>query len=154
MISVEIVGREKIIADLNGLQPKLLKQVQDAVKASAYEVQALTMQKLSGDVLNVRTGRLRRSINVKFNTSETGAEATIGTNVEYARVHEYGGLVRIKEHMRMMTQAFGRPVKEPREIPVAAHDVNYPERSFLRSSLKELAPKIIAQIKAAGGAPK
>jgi phage gpG-like protein len=97
-------------------------------------------EKLSGQVLNVKTGKLRRSINAKFENS--GNTGTVGTNLIYAKVHENGGPIEIGAHMRMMKQAFGKPVKVPREIPISAHIANFPEKSFLRSALKDLEPKI------------
>jgi phage gpG-like protein len=96
--------------------------------------------KLSGQVLNVKTGKLRRSINAKFeNNGNTG---TVGTNLIYGKVHENGGPIEISAHMRMMKQAFGRHVKVPREISVSNYIANFPERSFLRSALKDIEPAI------------
>ena len=44
----------------------------------------------------------------------------------------------------MMTQAFGRQIKNPRKIMVRAHmaHMNLPERSFMRSALDEMRPEI------------
>lgn len=47
---------------------------------------------LTGAVLHVQTGRLRQSMQT-FMASD-GSSATIGTNVEYARIHEFGGTTR------------------------------------------------------------
>lgn len=106
--------------------------------------------KLSGQVLNVgkkKGGRLRRSISPAFeNNGQTGI---VGSNVSYAKVHEYGGAITIPEHMRMMTKAWGKLVKSPRQITVKSHIANYPERSFLRSALKDLEPEIQPAIKQA-----
>ncbi len=100
--------------------------------------------KLSGQVLNRRTGDLSRSINSEF--SDGGLTGTVGTNVPYGRVHEYGIQAEIKAHMRMMTQAFGKPVKEPRLIEVGAYTVKFKERSFLRTALRDLEPEIKSQL--------
>jgi phage gpG-like protein len=95
--------------------------------------------KLTGQVLNRRTGRLSRSVNADF--KDDGMTGVVGTNVEYAAVHELGLEVVIKSHMRMMKQAFGRPVEE-RLVQVRQHTVNFPEKSFLRSALKDMGPEI------------
>ena len=96
--------------------------------------------KLSGDPLKVKTGRLRRSINASFTNG--GKTGRAGTNVNYGAVHELGLQVVIREHMRTMTHIFGKPV-DPRLIKVSQHTRKFPERSFLRSALKEMEPEII-----------
>lgn len=103
-------------------------------------------EKLSGQVLKNRTGRLRRSIAPNVYGSGTTIIGEVGTNVEYAAAHEYGfhGTVTVKEHLRMMTKAFGRLVRNPHKIKVSRHQAqrNLPERSFLRSVLEEMRPEI------------
>lgn len=96
--------------------------------------------KLSGQALHRRSGRLSRSINAQF--TDDGKTGVVGTNVVYGKAHESGGTFNIPEHMRMMKQAFGRPVKNPREITVRAHTATFPQRSFLASALRDLEPQI------------
>lgn len=111
-------------------------------------IAALTMKllgmvksdKLSGQVLNRKTGRLSRSINAKFENG--GSTGVVGTNVAYGKVHENGGAYSIPAHMRMMKVAFGKPVQNPRMIEVREHIARFPERSFLRTALRELEPEI------------
>ena len=121
------------------------KVITDAiVKKVAYftiKLQGLVKTtKLSGQVLKRKTGTLSRSINTKFENN--GLVGKVGTNVLYGKVWEYGGVYQIKAHMRMMKQAFGKPVSDPRLINVQAHAVRFPEKSFLRSALKDLRPEI------------
>jgi phage gpG-like protein len=47
---------------------------------------------LTGRVLRVQTGRLRQSLQTFM--SVDGTRGTIGTNVEYAAIHEFGGVTR------------------------------------------------------------
>lgn len=95
--------------------------------------------KLTGQVLNRVTGRLSRSVNADF--KDDGLTGVVGTNVVYGAVHELGLEVVIKSHMRMMKQAFGRPITE-RLVEVKQHTVKFPEKSFLRSALKDMGPQI------------
>lgn len=99
-------------------------------------------EKLSGQVLKNRTGRLRRSITGKTEGEGTKLFGIVGTNVEYAGVHEYGGPVQVKSHLRTITQAWGHALKAPVTFTVRAHVVNYKERSFLRSALREMSAEI------------
>lgn len=142
------------LRDTPALDTRLvLDRVRGAVRKSAMRLLAhVKSKKLSGQVLNVRTGRLRRSITAKF--SESGAKFTsvVGTAVKYARIHEYGfkGEVNVREHSRLQTKAWGRDIT-PTHVVVSPHarNVNMPERSFMRSSLSELRPTIVKDIRAA-----
>lgn len=126
-----------------------IKKIEPALKVViqrlTYKLLAMVKaEKLSGQVLNVKTGKLRRSINAKFENS--GNTGVVGTNVIYGRVHEKGGALEIPQHMRMMKQAFGKPAKVPREISISGHVANFPERSFLRSALRDLEPSIQSEV--------
>lgn len=96
-------------------------------------------------VLRVRTDNLRRSIHQRVNVSGNVVSGEVNTNVRYGIAHEYGfaGSVNVKASLRQVRQAFGRPLKPPRYVHVRAHtrDVKLPERSFLRSALRDLTPK-------------
>jgi phage gpG-like protein len=97
--------------------------------------------KLSGQVLNVRSGRLRRSIGHVVEVNTNIVAGIVSTPVVYAPPHEYGfqGTVNIKAHLREIKQAFGRPITA-RAVQVNAHsrEVKLPERSFLRTALREM----------------
>ncbi len=98
-------------------------------------------QKLSGQVLNVRTGTLRRSIDYAVAETPTAIVGKVSTNVRYGRRHEYGfsGTETVRAHLRSIKQAFGRSIN-PKTVQVASftRSVNLPERSFLRSALQDL----------------
>jgi len=106
--------------------------------------------RLSGQVLNVRTGNLRRSIHHQVTSSGGLVVGEVNTNVRYGAAHEYGfaGTVNVKASMRQIRQAFGRPLKSPRYVQIRAHsrNVRLPERSFLRSALCDMKPGIEADL--------
>lgn len=143
MIRGYIFGDKEMVARLG----RLGKAGQQSVKTS---IQRLTLKllakvkadKLSGQVLNVRTGRLRRSINKRVTVSGNGIFGVVGANVKYGRAHELGGPMMVKAHLRMQRVAWGKKMKEPRMVEVKQHIVNYPQRSFLRSALHEMEPDI------------
>lgn len=160
MITVALVGGEKLIARLNSLNQKIVGELKATLTDLSFElVRHIVANKLSGQVLGKytnwkATNRLRNSIHADPVTVEGNAIFTmVGTNVAYGKVHEYGfqGSVTVKEHLRMMKMAFGKPLKSPHQVSVKSHArrVNLPERSFLRSSLKDMEGRITAQIKAA-----
>lgn len=143
MIEGSVSGDAQVVRTLGRLGPELKAEV---VKATGRIVLRLLTkvkaEKLSGQVLNVRTGRLRRSITQRVEQTEEAVTGVVGTNVDYARRHEFGftGTENVKEHMRLVKQAFGLPLKHPVWSTVGAHtrEANYPPHSFLRASIKEL----------------
>ena len=147
MISGFVVGDDKVIGRFRLVNSRVMDEMRKATQIIGFRLAAYVQKnKLSGQVLKNRTGKLRRSITfVETDTSTDSTGGTVGTNTEYAAVHEYGfsGTVTVKEHLRMMTMAWGRSVT-PREITVRSHPMkmNMPEKSFLRSSLKDNAGMI------------
>jgi phage gpG-like protein len=124
------------------------------VRRFGFDVQSAVQAKLSGSVLRVRTGTLRSSINTKIDESATSVTATIGTNVKYAAVHEFGfhGTVTVRAHLRHITQAWGRPIAPTvQHVGAYSRRMNLPERSFLRSTMREMTPAFQSGIEDAAG---
>lgn len=151
MIEVEITGDREIAARFAGLTPKMHLRLVKAMHTMLPRLQAFVKAgKLSGQALHVRTGNLRRSIS--FTVQETGDDIVGqvgifgGPTLPYGRAHEFGfeGTVSVKEHLRTITQAWGRPI-EPVRATVREHTMrmHLPERSFLRSSLAEFRAAIL-----------
>lgn len=147
MITVVVVGKERMLADIRQVPVRVLPEIRKATEVLAIKLSAYVKRdKLSGQVLKNRTGTLRRSINYKVTATGTDFMAMVGTNKEYAHVHEFGfnGTVTVKEHLRMMRVAFGKEMRNPRQVTVRAHSMHMkmPERSFLRTALAEFEPTI------------
>lgn len=129
-------------------------QIAQAVKQSIGRstlklLNKVKREKLSGQILNVRTGRLRRSITQKIIESSDAYSGIVGTNVEYAAGHEYGfkGSVNVREHLRTVKQAWGKSI-QPKKVLIKAHSrqVDLPEKSFLRSALQDMRTEIKADL--------
>jgi len=153
MINGYIVGDERVVARLRELPARTQATLTAAVTRLAVGLQAkIKTDKLSGQVLKRRTGTLSRSINYRLNQGVTEITASVGTNVEYAARHEYGftGTESVKEHLRQIKQAFGRPIS-PVSVTVRAftREVSYPAHSFLRTALQDMAPEIRAGLSSA-----
>lgn len=95
--------------------------------------------KLLGQVLNRKTGHLGASLLWKVEDSAQGITGTVATgkNVPYAKIHEYGAVFD-----RLVTMAWGRPVKEPK-----MHTFHYPERSFMRTGLADMREDIVTTLR-------
>jgi phage gpG-like protein len=94
-LKVSIIGAERVQARfLLGIKESRRKVEDEVKRLGIMLLNKVKSEKLSGQVLNVKTGRLRRSINMKFTSSANSASASVGTNLVYARIHEFGGQTR------------------------------------------------------------
>jgi phage gpG-like protein len=133
--------------------------------------QARKLSRRSATTLGVVTNRLRSSLNqVSAVINGNSVISSIGTNVAYAGVHEFGfdGRVQVKAFTRRVNtyaggtkfvatlQKSGRIVKKKAKITatgtqqVRAHSrqLKMPERSFIRSSIRERLPAYGATLSA------
>jgi len=153
-MEIEANGLTEVMIRLEEMPGAIRRSIAAAVYGQAVRVQKIVKEdKLQGGVLNKRTGRLRDSIHIETDNTAGAVVARVGTDVEYAAYHEYGfsGTEQVREHLRTITEAFGRPLETPRDVLVRAHsrNVEYPAHSFLRSTLEEEAPTILAAFQAA-----
>jgi phage gpG-like protein len=142
MIKAEWVGDQAVIARFEELSPALQTRAVEAITRLSLKLQRdVQTDKLSGQVLKLKTGTLRRSIDWKVNQANGQITGKVSTNVKYGIAHEFGfsGVVDVKAHLRTITQAFGKSIT-PKTVEVRAHPMkmNLPERSFLRSALRDL----------------
>lgn len=154
MITAVVVGDAAVIARLTTLGPELRRGLARAVFRLGLELQRkVQSEKLTGQVLKVRTGTLRSSINTRVAEGGDAITASVGTAVSYARIHEYGGTIPAHPVATKNARAFAFPWKgEQRffkrvEIPA----VKMPERSFLRSALREMTPRVEEGLRQAVG---
>jgi hypothetical protein len=154
LLEAFVTGDDAVTARLTGLPDKMRAALTAAMQRQWFKVQAAVVTgKLSGDPLHRRTGVLASSINVggtgtASKYEDLGAQiiARIGTKVRYGKVHEDGGTFQIPAHERRLTQVFGKPVSE-RTITVSAHTATFAQRSFLRSTLRDLGDQIKEDIR-------
>lgn len=172
MITGAVIGREALIVRLRNSLP-LTQRIATEVQKLGYEIERrVKAEKLSGQVLRVRTGLLRSSIShggpqsvSHFEQDANGATYTIGTAVKYAAVHEYGfdGLVSVRPYVRhtykisMRTSRGGVSRRVKGEVTGYAYvrgfirHMRMPERSYLRSTLGESENFIVERIRIAAG---
>ena len=156
-LDATLEGMEETIAGFRAAPGSVQVSMVRVVMRLAIMLQRhVKARKLTGQVLNVQSGTLRRSITYRvLNTGQT-VYGIVGTNVKYARIHEYGGTVTISEQVR--TVKLKSTVPEAlkgmvyagdtfRTNTIRKHTAKYPERSFLRSSLKEMMPDISYQLR-------
>ncbi len=150
MSAGKVTGGERVVANLRGIAAELPERVARVVTEFAIDVTATAKLKVSGDVLKVRTGRLRRSIHYEVNKQPGRVSGIVGTNVEYAAVHEHGfdGPQSVRSFMRMQTQAFGRSIV-PRRVSVGAftRHMTIKARPFLAPALASTSPSLADRLR-------
>ena len=145
MVIAELIGVEKVIGTLNAMPGRAVAAIRVAMERQAIALTGYVQaEKLTGQVLKVQTGKLRRSITYKMEDSGSNITAMVGTNTEYARIHELGGQTRahfitpknskVLAFMMGGNQVFAKWVAHPGS--------KMPERSFLRSALSDRGPSI------------
>ena len=150
MITAVLVGDEAMLARLRAMPDAANSNLARAIAKLGVELQRSVQQdKLSGQLLKVRSGSLRSSIGLRLDQAGTTISATVSTDLDYARAQEYGysGTVNIRVSLRRIREAFGRPIAE-KTISVRAYSrrMDLPEHSFLRSALDDMAPQIQSEI--------
>lgn len=154
MFTVSLAGGSELIERLDAMPAVVKAVLQTKVNALAIQLQAhVVRDKLSGQVLNVRTGALRRSIQEAVeatDTSVTGKVFSAG-DVKYAAIHEYGGTVPAHDIYPSKAEALAFVIGGRQVFAKVVHmpAVNMPERSFLRSALADMAEQIVGEMKSA-----
>lgn len=150
MITVT-VDDTKVQAWLKDMPVRVRNRLISTVSILAEKLRNHVVQdKLMGQVLNRRTGRLGQSIQQRV---ETFPQAVFGVvyssgDVPYARIHEYGGKTaahviearnaKALSFLMNGQQVFARRVNHPGS--------NIPERSYMRSSLADMKDEIVRKM--------
>jgi len=151
VIAVEILGADAVLGRLAALPGAVEDGLARALARLSLELQARVQGKLSGEVLQSRSGALRASVAASLEARAGSLSISLGSALSYSAYQEYGfrGIESVRAQLRTIREAFGRPLRGgPREIAVRAYSrrVDYPAHSFLRSALAELQPEIVAEI--------
>ena len=151
MFALAVDGLEDAGARL-AAYPAALAAALDAKAAglAAALLDLVQNDKLSGAVLNPRSGALRNSIVASVSADADGLVASVGSegDVKYAAIQEYGGKTGAHEILPVKAEAlafavggaqrFARRVEHPGSL--------IPERSYLRSSLDDMKGEILAAL--------
>ena len=176
--------QDALMAHLSMFPDRLATSIVRAMRRATIGLQGYVKSgKLSGQVLHVQTGTLRRSINQEVRYAGGGLiEGVVGTNVEYAAINEYGGTVAVSTHIRQLRErgkmtlfktskskdfgvwknVRGKKTGVNATVSGASSKTQFftragasmflrhvPERSFLRSALKEYQPIVNIELQRA-----
>lgn len=143
MIGAKILGEALFVDSMIEKSAQLRGALRQSIARECFRLEKKVKQdKLSGQVLNRRTGRGSRSVNSRVVEDSQGVTGYVGTNVGYMAMHEQGGEFTVKEHLRLVKKAWGRALKTPVWAVVKSHKMNVAKRSFLVSALEEMKVEI------------
>jgi hypothetical protein len=81
MITAEFLGYRELGARLDAVPGRVHDGLARAVTRLGLELQRRVQEKLSGDVLELRSGSLRSSVNIRIDNDATSVSASVGTDV-------------------------------------------------------------------------
>jgi phage gpG-like protein len=122
--------------DIDKLLPNIKKGIMKGMRLSMLHAEAQSKKRFNtpGN-LHVGTGRLRNSINSSVVQEGDTYVGSLGTNVVYGQIHEYGGVIR--------------PITSPylkfKTLDGRWHSVrsvNIPARPFIRPAIEENLERI------------
>jgi phage gpG-like protein len=144
-------GAETLDLQLASLAADLLSRLEEkARQLAAALADKVREEKLSGGVLQIRTGALKASISSDISIDGNQVNATVGSfgDVKYAAIQEYGGRTSAHEILPDKAQAlafviggvqrFARRVQHPGST--------IPASGYLQSSLDEAHDEIVEEL--------
>ena len=148
MFALKLEGLAETSGRIDGY-PAALRAALDAkaTELAAALADLVKNDKLSGAVLNARSGALADSIEATVTADADGILASVGSegDVKYAAIQEYGGKTSAHEILPAKgdvlafvvgeAQHFARRVEHPGSL--------IPERSYLRSALGDMNDEIV-----------
>lgn len=130
---------------------KLPAKMQDKTVLALNRIGNLLRNEIILNITQARlidTGRLRKSINYFYTkTGKTNGIIVGSFNVPYAAVHEFGinKVVAIRSFQRAQTHAFGKRMKQPRQVTVRGHSkrMNIEGKHYMGKALAKQRLNII-----------
>lgn len=152
LFNATLVGDRELIQRLTALPSTVRKALIDKINILLIQLQQhVVVDKLHGQVLHQRSGRLARSIQTRI---EATAAAVFGFvfsagDVKYAAIHEFGGKTPPHDIYPVKAQALAFAVGGQLRFAAVVHHPGsqMPERSFMRSSLADQAESIDAGLR-------
>lgn len=150
MFTVQVDDRA-VRAWFDKMPAAIQKRLEQTVYTLAEKLRShIVRDKLLGQVLNRRTGRLGQSIQQRVETAANGATGIVYSSgdVPYAAIHEFGGhtAAHVIEARNAKALAFEMAGKMVFAKRVNHPGSNMPERSFMRSSLADMKDEIIERM--------
>ena len=154
MLNVQLVGDRELLQKLDAMPSSVQAMLVRKVTKLAINLRDhVKSDKLEGQVLNHKSGALSRSIQDEVDENDLAVYGRVFSagDVKYARIHEYGGTIPAHDIVPNKAEALAFMIGGKQVFAKIVHmpAVNMPERSFLRSSLADMAANISMELKQA-----
>lgn len=161
MITVTAVGMQKLVARVSAMPNNVHKALLKKITFLSLKMERRIKQKLSGEVLNVRTGDLRRSIHHEIEDGPTAIYGIVfstggrSKQPPYAEIHEKGGTIQhpggtpyLNFHGK--TYFVSKQSAIASRLPVTkAHAIRIPARPYMSSTFGEMKQEIVSGLQEA-----
>jgi phage gpG-like protein len=132
-------------AALAAMPERMRQALSDKANAIAAALLDKIQQKLAGGVLNTKSGALAHSLVATIDDASANVTVRIAASgIKYAAIQEYGGTTPphqiVPDKARALAFAIGGKQVFAARVNLPA--VTLPERSYMRSSLAEIADEI------------
>jgi len=147
-------GVETLDLQLASLPADVLSRLEEkARQLAATLADKVREEKLSGGVLQLRTGALKASISSDVSIDGNEVNATVGSfgDIKYAAIQEYGGRTSAHEILPDKAQALAFVIGGVQRFArrVAHPGSTIPASGYLQSSLDEARDEIVAELSSA-----
>lgn len=144
MITVE-VDPTRAFLKLDRIPNDIRTALRGTIVDLTRSLTALIRAKLSGGVLNVRSGKLLNSIQSQLIENTATVYGRVFTQgVPYAAIHEFGGVIHHPGSSKF--QSWQGPAGWVYTNFTRPHDIPMPKRSYMNSSLDEMRAEIISRL--------
>lgn len=153
MLSISITGGERTAGRFRHMPDSVRRALHAKIAKLALQLEAhVKSDKLSGQTLHTRSGRLKRSI--KSEIVDRGSIITakvFSTGVPYAAIHEFGGRTQAHEIVATKARALSFIMGGKRVFFKRVHHPGsvMPQRSYLRSAMDDMHQQIVDEMAAA-----
>lgn len=156
MFKIELKGDQELIARIDAAPENFRREMTKEVTAILLLLEGhIKNNKLSGQVLHVRSGDLRRSVHAVLPVTQTargvmGRVAQSG-DVKYGAIHEFGGVTSPHDIVATKAKALAFMMGGKQVFFKKVHHPGskIPERSYMRSGLADLRDVIVDRLQRA-----
>lgn len=147
------IGAARVEAALKAAGPMVMDAFLNELEHQGSELATyIKTQELSGQILQNRTGTLRRSIHMTPFRSQ--GFVTVGTNVQYAKVHEFGMTISAKNAPYLKFKTDDGKWHSVKQVTIPARPFMRPalqnNTGVIRAALIAIVKRAVAQ---AAGVP-
>lgn len=153
-MNVTLVGKEQYVARMTAMPGRIHNELLGEITNLSSDLETyIKDDKLLGQVLNQRSGRLRSSIHSDVTDAATLITGRVfsAAPMPYAAIHEYGGIIPAHTIYPVKAAALRFIMGGQTVFAMKANipDIDMPERSFMRSALSDMAGQITMRLKEA-----